>query len=104
MQPMTLIRRVSVGSVVAMVVSLVGVASPAQATFPGPNGRIAFDGTVGNTAQIFSVEPDGTGLQQLTHVAHGGLAFGPGWSADSTRIAFSRHGKNDLAQLWVMNA
>jgi Tol biopolymer transport system component len=73
----------------------------AQATFPGANGRIAFDDAV--TGQVYAVNPDGTGLVQLTHVARGQFAGDPGWSPDATHIAYeSSHG--GVIRLWIMDA
>lgn len=66
--------------VLTAIVSFAVVAPAAQATFPGKNGKIAFDGGDGN---IYSVRPDGSGLSVLIPgAAH------PVWSADGTKIAF----------------
>jgi Tol biopolymer transport system component len=81
------------------VVGLVGIAGPAQAAFPGANGRIVFDTSFGHRPQIFTIRPDGTGLRQLTHVAKGHVAGSPEFSPDGTRIVFTIDG-----QIWVMNA
>ncbi len=73
----------------------------AQATFPGANGRIVFDDFV--TGQTYAVNPDGTGLVQLTHVARGQFAGDPSWSPDATHIAYeSTHG--GVIRLWIMDA
>jgi TolB protein len=61
--------------------------APATATYPGPDGRIAFDDF--NTGQLYSINPDGTGLRQLTSLPEGSFAFAPDWSPDSRRIAFA---------------
>jgi Tol biopolymer transport system component len=61
--------------------------APATATYPGPDGRIAFDDF--NTGQLYSINPDGTGLRQLTSLPEDSFAFQPDWSPDSRRIAFS---------------
>src|SRR6266516_3997359 len=56
-------------------------ASPAWATFPGANGRIAFAAlpTPGAPGmQIYTIEATGTGLRQLTHLD--GNATAPHWS------------------------
>src|SRR5262252_6818216 len=81
------------------VVGLVGIAGPAQAAFPGTNGRIVFDTSFGHRPQIFTIRPDGTGLRQLTHVTKGHAASSPEFSPDGTRIVFTIDG-----QIWVMNA
>ncbi len=81
------------------VVGLVGIGGPAQAAFPGTNGRIVFDTAFSHRPQIFTINPDGTGLRQLTHVAKGHAAGSPEFSPDGTRIVFTIDG-----QIWVMNA
>jgi Tol biopolymer transport system component len=81
------------------VAGLVGIGGPAQAAFPGPNGRIVFDTAFSHRAQIFTIRPDGTGLRQLTHVTKGHAAGSPEFSPDGTRIVFTVDG-----QIWVMNA
>ena len=61
-----------------------------SATYPGANGRIAYSG-------IFTVLPNGSGLQQLTS---GG---DPSWSADGRSIAFTRS-DGEAAEVWTMHA
>jgi Tol biopolymer transport system component len=81
------------------VVGLIGIGGPAQAAFPGANGRIVFDTAFGHRPQIFTIRPDGTGLRQLTHVPKGHAAGSPEFSPDGTRVVFTIDG-----QIWVMNA
>lgn len=73
----------------------------AHATFPGKNGRIAFvqDG------EIFTMNPDGSDVKQLTHLGPDNSASWPAWSADGKQIVFNEFPPPDgIAQLWVMNA
>jgi Tol biopolymer transport system component len=72
--------------------ALVGVpASAAGSAFPGTNGRIAFSQSTGNglTDSIFTVNPDGSGLKQLTS---GHSDSFPRFSADAKSIVFTRFG------------
>ena len=66
-------------------------AIPAQAAFPGQNGKIAFLDPTGN--QIYKMDPDGT------NVAHVTAGLNPTWSPDGTRLAFD-DGEGDI---WVVN-
>jgi len=85
-----------------------GVAGPAGAS--SSNGRIAFstgfvlpygDRDVGS--QVFTVDPGGGGLRQLTHVAGGHDAADPAWSPNGRRIAYQSNPTGEY-DLWVMNA
>jgi len=67
------------------IVLLLGVSS-AHATFPGKNGRIAFQAQTDAGIQIFTVRPNGQGLQQITHLT--GDAVAPDWSPDGRQIVF----------------
>jgi len=68
---------------------------PAEAAFPGTNGKIAF---AAGAATIYTIDPDGT---NRTAIATN--AFNPSWSADGERIAFQRRTQIG-AEIWVMNA
>lgn len=62
------------------------------------NGRIVFQASVGRFPQVYTIEPDGSGLRQITHVpAKDPGAENPEWSPAGTMIAFdaaSRDGVN----------
>src|SRR5690242_10834136 len=76
-------------------------ASPAYATFPGKNGRIAFVQDV----DVYTMNPDGSDVRQLTSFTDGSAAFWVNWSADSTQLVFTRFSPPDfVGQLWLMNA
>jgi Tol biopolymer transport system component len=78
--------------------AVVVTAPPASATSPGYNGRIAFtrdDGYGVDTTGIYTINPDGTGLQQLTH----GWGVFASYNADGSQIAYAR-----APGIHVMNA
>lgn len=72
-----------------------GAAQPAQAAFPGANGKIAFS----KDYNIVTIDPDGTGRTRLTEFYEGDYA--PTWSADGSRIAFTRGGSS---KIYLMDA
>jgi Tol biopolymer transport system component len=85
-----------------------GLALPpaAQATFPGQNGRIFFVGITGGSGfyDIFSANPDGTGIVNLTDLPGGpGEGLDPSVSANGSRVAFTV-GSQATSEVWVMNA
>jgi Tol biopolymer transport system component len=92
-------RLVSLLIVTGMILSALAVViGPAGATTPGSNGRIVFSADLGLGGEIYSIKPNGTGLQQLTELD--GNAFHPDWSPDGTRIVFWLE---DQA-IYIMNA
>src|SRR5688500_6679729 len=70
----------------------IALASPANATFPGTNGRIAYD----SQGSLYTIKPDGTGdrivfKQSLTDPEFILTAAGlPQWSANGTRLLYER--------------
>jgi Tol biopolymer transport system component len=74
---------------------LVFATDAASASFPGANGKIAF--MTGQATDIYVVNPDGTGFANLTNSPE--KESDPAWSADGTRIAFSRD-----CRIYVANA
>ena len=78
----------------------------ANATFPGKNGRIAFV-----QGDIFTMNPDGSDVRQLTNVGPESVAFWESWSPDGKRIAYNplgaqyrqwkRYRGGSVSRVWI---
>jgi TolB protein len=92
------------GAAVAFAAALVTLGGGvAHATFPGRNGRIAFSDFV--SRQIYAVNPDGSGLAQLTHTGPNREGDTPSWSPNGRRLVFAMFNLNKgQSRIWVMNA
>lgn len=86
----------------AITLVIVTFVSAAHATFPGRNGRIAFQAQTDSGIQIFTVRPNGRGLQQITHLS--GDAVAPDWSPDGRQIALEHDVPGACANVAIMNA
>lgn len=89
---------------VAVCVALSATAAPAWATFPGTNGRIAFAGDSPSDRDVLTIEPDGSGVVNVTG-GPGAPAFAlePDYSPNGTKIAF-RGGATTAAEIYTANA
>ena len=75
--------------------------TPAHATFPGKNGRIAF--ILG--PDVYTMNPDGSDVKQLTNLGPEAGAFWESWSPDGKQIVFNVFSPpNFVAEIWLMNA
>src|SRR5581483_1986545 len=70
---------------------------PAEATFPGADGRIAFSYTDGTRGLVATMKPDGSDVRYLRA---GGE---PAWSADGHRLAFVSANGNQ-SEIYMMRA
>jgi Tol biopolymer transport system component len=83
--------------------AVTGLVAPALATFKGSNGRLLYQGIVGEHEQLFTVKPDGSDVRQLTDFPDSG-AWDAAWSPDSTKIAFVRRWGPNKGRIYTMNA
>jgi len=69
---------------------------------PAATGHIAFVTDRDGNFEIYKMNPDGSGLTNLTNDPR--PDFQPAWSPDGSRIAFSRVEFDGSQHVWVMNA
>src|SRR5919201_42308 len=64
-----------------------------------PDGkRIAFVSNRSGDWQIWTINPDGSGLQQLTYTSSGRTLY-PVWSPDGTRLAYGRENNSFIIEV-----
>src|SRR5215204_6283848 len=90
----------AVAALAAVVLGLIE-AQPAEATFPGKNGKIAFQSDSGGNYDIYTMNGKGGRLVQLTTNTTK-FDRDPSWSPDGKKILFrsDRHGSSDI---YMMN-
>ena len=90
--------------VLAVATLVVALTRPVSGTFPGKNGRIAFiipGLTFGN---VYTMNPDGSDVRQLTSFGTSPAVTVARWSPDGSRLVFGLTlGINAQTQLWIMN-
>jgi len=93
-------RRPLTSVLLITLVMMLALGGAASATFPGANGRIAFE----HRGSIYTVNPDGSALRRITT---GQVDTTPEWSPDGRSIAFARdmNGQDPLGlSIWLANA
>jgi Tol biopolymer transport system component len=103
------LRPATIGlTIVTIAVTTLPFSAPAQAGFPGHNGRIVYwttlfpNGSVDDAVnQILSVRGDGTARRQLTF---NGDNDDPTWAPRGHRILYTHDAAKGGHQVWVMNA
>lgn len=83
----TLARTCALAGAGLTALALAGV--PAAATYRGTNGLLVYQAEVGKHVQLFTVQADGHGQRQITHLPDSD-ALSAAWSPDGSQIAFAR--------------
>src|ERR1035438_10253781 len=82
-------------------------AGTARATFPGQNGRIVFTASTTGIVQLFTINPDGSDMVQITNLlaTQTSTQF-PSYAADGIRIVFTTNAPDmpNTGDLYVINA
>src|SRR5215208_5144204 len=85
-----------------LLIMVVVEASPAEATFPGNPGKIAYQGREGTgDYEIYTIKSGGGGKVQLTDNATGD--YEPSYSPNGKKIVFSAYDGNDR-EIYTINA
>ena len=72
-----------------------------------PDGSIlfrSFEGDDGEQSDYWSVRPDGSAMERLTHFKPGTLVLSASYSPDGEWIVYASDGEDDNADLYVMRA
>ncbi|MDQ3912935.1 MAG: hypothetical protein M3305_14430, partial [Actinomycetota bacterium] len=84
-----LLAIVALALLLACAVSVLGAEKSARAgAFPGVNGKIAFTSNRDGNDEIYTMNPSGKGLRQLTDTLSPSANESPAVSPDGTRIVF----------------
>jgi TolB protein len=84
-------------------VVLLLAAPAAHATYAGRNGRIVFVSNLSGTYQLYTMNPDGSDMLQVTHLPPtDNSLWTPDYSPDGRRIVFS-HDMTGALEMYVIN-
>src|SRR5215216_7573523 len=98
-----MMRRTVLGIAATMVAAMLAVHEPAQAAYPGQNGRIAYVSHLPNGLhEIYIMKPNGTDRKKLTN----NLAYdtSPTYSPSGTKIAFASVREGGVSEIYTINA
>jgi Tol biopolymer transport system component len=80
---------------------LAGATGPAHATFAGRAGRIAFTSNASGNNEVYTINPDGSGIVDVTNDPSDDGR--PDYSPDGSKIAF-RSNRAGNQEIYSMNA
>jgi TolB protein len=74
---------------------------PAEATFPGPNGKIAYSAFDGDDSEIYTIKATGGKPFQVTH--NHTADWGPSYSPDGKKIAYAGHDREGATAIFTIH-
>jgi Tol biopolymer transport system component len=95
---------VVVALLVLVLVLVVVNPQPAQAAFPGQNGRIAFASDRAGNYEIYTVSSTGTEVGLSRRTNDPATDQEPAYSPDGSKIAFQRCNVNGICDIWTVNS
>ena len=93
--------RLAAAAVALTVLMLVAGLTPAAATYPGNNGKIAFTNGKGDLAQIWTMGPNGTNKTRITEPPRDN--FSPSWNHTGERMVFNTIPPSGVIQIYAMH-
>src|SRR5215211_8163015 len=84
-----------------LLLTIVVMVEPAGAAFPGKNGKIAFWSSRDGNAEIYTMNPNGQGVDRLTNNSVGD--FSPAWSPDGNKIAFESARDDPSGEIYTIS-
>ena len=87
---------------VGLLILLAVEAGPAEATFPGKPGKIAYHGYDGNDYEIYTIKAGGGGKAKLTDNSTDDLE--PAYSPSGKKIAFAGSDGGNEREIYTINA
>lgn len=95
--PATRMTLLALVGLVAAAIMILLQAGPAEAAFPGTNGKIAFS----RDHEVYTMNPDGSGVSRITDNWYGN--YSPAFSAGGQKIAYVRYGDTS-SEIYTMNS
>jgi dipeptidyl aminopeptidase/acylaminoacyl peptidase len=96
-----LLALLAAAALAAGLLALVAVVDPAEAAFPGQNGKIAFTSVRDGNPEIYTMNADGSNQTNISNDAATDEA--PAWSLDGSKVVFTRFQDNNN-EIYTMNA
>ena len=91
----------------AVLGTIAAAAGAAWTTAPGQNGKLVFRRYLNpqrTTGALFTANPDGRGMRQLTHPGKTGLDNEPDWSPDGTKVVYEHSTGPRDELIYIVNA